>query len=237
MGTKTYATFAGGTRFWVQLFSAETGDLLALIEANKLGQIRTGAATGVAAKHLARADATAAALLGTGWQARSQAEALVAARPGLQRICAFGRDTERRLHFCREMTGALGLPVVPCHSVEDAVRNTQIVVCATTAREPILRGKDHLVPGMFVAAVGANRMSAREIDEEAVGRADVVALDDVAQARTEAAELVFAHEKRRFAWERARPLASIVAGHAPGRTHTTRSRCSSRSESALKTWP
>lgn len=220
MGTKTYTSFAQrGTRFWVQLFSAGTGDLLAVIEADRLGQIRTGAATGVAAKYFARPDATAAALLGTGWQARSQAQALVAVLPNLQPICVYGRDAERRLVFCREMSDALGVPVLPAQSVEDALPGCQIVVCATTARDPILHGREHLSPGLFVAAVGANRMTAREIDEQVVGRADVVCVDDLAQARTEAAELVFAHEKRRFVWEGARPLAAVVAGHAPGRTN------------------
>jgi len=221
MGTKTYTSYAAGTRFWVQLFSSETGDLLALIEADQLGQIRTAAATGVAARHLAVPDATIAALLGTGWQARSQAHALVVARPGLREIRAFGRDPERRARFCREMSDVLKVPVTPAESVEAAITGTQIIVCATTAREPILRGIEHLpmaAPGVFVAAVGANRMTAREVDEEVVARADVVVVDDVTQARAEAAELVFAHEKRRFAWERARTLASVVAEHAPGRT-------------------
>lgn len=219
MGTKTYTSFATGTRFWVQLFSADTGDLLALIEADRLGQMRTGAATGVAARHLARKDATTAALLGTGGQARTQAGALGAVCPALQRIVAFGRDEGRQRTFCREMTDALNVPVVPAQSVEEAVRSAQVVVCATTAREPILWGKDHLAPGMFVAAVGANRMTAREIDEEVVGRADVIVVDDAAQAKAEAAELVFAHERRKFSWEKARSLASVVAGHTPGRTN------------------
>ncbi len=219
MGTKTYTSFAAGTRFWVQLFSADTGDLLALIEADRLGRMRTGAATGVAARHLARKNAATAALLGTGGQARTQARALAAACPTLQRIVAFGRDEERRRAFCREMTDTLGgVPVLPANSVEEAVRDAQIVVCATTAREPILKGREHLAPGTFVAAVGANRLTAREIDEEVVGRADVIVVDDVAQARAESAELVFAHERRTFAWEKARSLASVVAGHALGRT-------------------
>ena len=217
MGTKTYTSFAGGTRFWVQLFSAETGDLLALIEADRLGQMRTGAATGVAARHLARKDASVGAVLGTGWQARTQVEALVQAVPTLKQIRAYGRDAERRLNFCREMTDALGVPVTPAHSVEQATHNAQIVVCATTAREPILTG-EYLAPGAFVAAVGANRLTAREIDEEAVARADIIAVDDIAQARTEAAELLFAQEKRRFTWEQAVPLAQIVSGQVPGRT-------------------
>ena len=218
MGTKTYTSFASGTRFWVQLFSAQTGDLLALIEADRLGQIRTGAATGVAARHLARTDATTAAVLGTGGQARTQAQALVVACPTLQRIHAFGRDEERRRAFCQELTDALGIPVLPAGSVEEAVRDAQIIVCVTTAREPILKGGEHLAPGTFVAAVGANRLTAREIDEEVVGRANVIVVDDAAQVHAEAAELVFAHERRKFAWEKACSLASVVAGHAPGRT-------------------
>jgi ornithine cyclodeaminase/alanine dehydrogenase-like protein (mu-crystallin family) len=217
MGTKTYTSFgAAGTRFWVMLYSAETGDLLAVIEADRMGQIRTGAATGVAVRHMARADAGRAALLGTGWQAQAQAQALLVARPGLREVRAFGRDTERRLRFCRQMTDTLGIPVTPMHTVEAALKGAQIVVCATSAREPILRGED-LPAGVFVAAVGANRLTAREVDEETVARADIVAVDDIAQARVEAAELIFAHERRRFSWERAHPLAQIVAGRAPGR--------------------
>lgn len=216
MGTKTYASFGGGTRFWVQLFSSETGELLALIEADRLGQMRTGAATGVAARFMAQKDASAAAILGTGWQARSQAMALRAALPGLREIHAFGRDTERRLLFCREMTDLLEIPVTPAPRIEAALHHAQVIVCATTAREPILRG-EMLTPGQFVAAVGANRMTVREIDEDVVARADVIAVDDIDQARIEAAELVFAHERRKFAWERARTLADIAAGSIPGR--------------------
>jgi ornithine cyclodeaminase/alanine dehydrogenase-like protein (mu-crystallin family) len=216
VGTKTYTSFPGGTRFWVLLFSADNGDLLAIIEADRLGQIRTGAATGVAARRLAREDAAVAAVLGTGWQARSQAAALATALPALREIRAYGRDPERRAAFCREMTRALPIPVVPVESAQAAIRDALVIACATTAREPILRG-EWLAPGTFVAAVGANRLTAREVDEETVARADIVAVDDIAQARVEAAELIFAHEKRRFVWERALPLAQIVAGHAPGR--------------------
>ncbi len=217
VGTKTYTSFPGGTRFWVQLFSAENGDLLAIIEADRLGQMRTGAATGVAARFMARADAETAAILGTGWQARSQAAAIAVARPGLQKIRAWGRDAGRREAFCREISETLGRSVVPAGSVEEAVEGASIVACITAAREPILKG-EWLAPGAFVAAAGANRITAREINEEAVARAAVIVVDDVAQARTEAAELIFAHEKRRFTWERAHPLAAVVSGQTPGRT-------------------
>lgn len=217
MGTKTYTSFTGGARFWVLLFSSENGDLLALIEADKLGQMRTGAATGVAARFMAREDATRASLLGSGWQARSQAEAVLVARPAIKVFQVFSRNAERRERFCQEMTRATGIHFASLDSPEKASRSTEIIVCATTAREPVLKG-EWLSPGDFVAAVGANRLSAREIDETVVGRADVVVVDDLAQARVEAAELLFAYEKRRFSWEKARPLAEIVAGRIPGRT-------------------
>lgn len=216
MGTKTYASFADGTRFYLQLFSAETGDLLAYLEADRLGQIRTGAATGVAAKFLALPDVHVAGLLGTGYQAETQAEALAAARPTLRTIQVFGRDPLRREDFCRRMTAKLGIHCEPAESAEAAVRGASLIASATTSREPVLRG-EWLSPGDFVAAAGANRMTAREIDEETIARAAVVAVDDLEQARAESAELVFAYERRRFVWERALPLAQIIAGHAPGR--------------------
>jgi ornithine cyclodeaminase/alanine dehydrogenase-like protein (mu-crystallin family) len=217
MGTKTYTSFAGGTRFYVQLFSSETGELLAFLEADKLGQVRTGAATGVAARHMARPDVRRASLLGTGWQAASQAEALLAARPDLREFQVFSRDDGRREAFCRKMTAKLGIHFLPMDSAEGAARGTEIVVTATTAREPILKG-EWLSPGDFVAAVGANRITVREIDDEVVARAAVVAVDDLAQAQIEAAELIFAYERRSWNWSRARTLADVVSGVVPART-------------------
>ncbi len=218
MGTKTYTSYRDGTRFWVMLYSSETGDLLALIEADKLGQMRTGAATGVAARHMAREDAHRATLFGTGWQARSQAEAILCVRPNIRELMVCSRDFGRRETFCREMTAHLNVRCTPTANHEEAARGTEIIVCATSATEPVLKA-DWLSPGDFVAAVGANRMTAREIGEDVVSRADVIAVDDPAQARTEAGELVFAHERRKLSWERVTPLSEIVAGRMPGRSH------------------
>lgn len=216
VGAKTYASAADGTRFLVQCFSSRTGELLAVLEAATLGQIRTGAATGVAARRMAPPDATVAAVVGTGFQAQTQAEALLRARPTLRHIRVFGRDPVRRHEFCLDATRRLGIHVEPAESVEDAVRGADMVACATTARDPILKGA-WLHDGAFVAAVGANRLTAREIDEETVARAALVVVDDLAQARLEAAELVAAVERRRFVWERAVPLSEVVAGRVPGR--------------------
>lgn len=216
LGTKTYTSFADGTRFYVELYSAETGELLAFLEGNRLGQVRTGAATGVAIKHMALTETPTAALFGTGFQAETQAEALVATLPNLREIQVYGRDVARRLEFCRRMTALLNVRCTPKESPEATVRNAKVIVTATSAREPILRGT-WLTPGDFVAAVGANRLSARELDEDTVARASVVAVDDVSQAQTEAAELLFAYERRKFLWKRAIPLSAIVIGRAKGR--------------------
>jgi ornithine cyclodeaminase/alanine dehydrogenase-like protein (mu-crystallin family) len=220
MGTKQYTSFPAGTRFWVLLFSSENGDLLSVMEADRLGQVRTGAATGVAARFMARQDAHTATLFGAGHQARTQAEAIVAARPGLRVVQVFSRDYARRERFCLEMTRKLNVRFVGLTSAEEAARGTDILVCATNAAEPVLKA-DWLSPGDFVAAVGANRLTAREIGEDVVERAERIAVDDLPQARTEAAELIFAHERRKLAWERVVPLADIVAGRVPGRTDAT----------------
>jgi alanine dehydrogenase len=216
MGTKTYTSYGGENRFYVQLFSTDTGELLAIIEANCLGQIRTGAATGVAAKYMAREDVHIASLLGAGWQAEAQAEAVFLARPNLREFQVFSRDFTRRERFCQKMTRRLGIRFTPMASAEEAARGTQIIVTVTTAREPILSGA-WLSPGDFVSAVGANRLTAREIDDEVISRADRVVVDDIAQAQGEAAELIFAYERRKLNWGRVKPLAEVVARQIPGR--------------------
>ncbi|MBC7807438.1 MAG: ornithine cyclodeaminase family protein [Akkermansiaceae bacterium] len=216
MGTKTYTSFRLGTRFFVQLFSSETGELLAYIEGNKLGQVRTGAATGVAAKYMSRGDAESATIYGAGWQAEAQAEALVCVRPGLRHLRVFSRDGLRAETFCQEMTRRLNIHCAPYTSAEAAGRETEIIICATSATQPFFHG-EWLSPGDFVAAVGANRLSAQEADVETIARADIVAVDDLVQAKTEAAELIFAHEQRRLAWEQVVPLSAIASGRVSGR--------------------
>ncbi|MBV9440957.1 MAG: ornithine cyclodeaminase family protein, partial [Candidatus Eremiobacteraeota bacterium] len=116
LGHKTYtvAPHGRGARFWYTLF-ANSGEMLAVIEADTLGQRRTGAASGVAAKHLAREDASTLAVIGTGWQARSQLEACCAVRP-IRSVRAYGRDEARRRAFCDEMTANVGIAVEPCES-------------------------------------------------------------------------------------------------------------------------
>src|ERR1017187_268163 len=170
---KVYTTAPGAARFMVPLFRSATGEMAALIEADALGQIRTGAASGIATKYLANSNARSACIIGTGYQARTQLEA-VAAVLRLERVRAFGRDPERRAQFCREMSARIGVPVEPANSGEEAVRGADIVITATSATKTVLEGA-WLAPGMHINAMGANWPQKRELDAAAVSRSDVVA--------------------------------------------------------------
>ncbi len=215
IGYKAYFSFPEGTRFHVVLASAQSGEVLALIEADWLGRIRTGAATGVATRLLAREDATSVALIGAGGQAATQLEAACAVRP-IEQVKVYSRNAERRSAFCHQMRQQLGIAVEPAESLAEAVENASIVITVTTAREPLLTGS-LLQPGMHLNAVGANSLARRELDTQAVARCDCIFVDDPQQARLEAAELVLPIEARRLTWERVYPLAHLVAGFLPGR--------------------
>jgi alanine dehydrogenase len=215
LGYKAYLSFPTGTRFHVVLASAHTGELLALIEADWLGRIRTGAASGLATKYLAREEATTVALLGAGVQAETQLQAICAVRP-IQRAFVFSRTPDTRVAFAERMTAQLGIPVHPVESVEQAVAEADVICTITSAREPILQGA-LLKPGMHINAAGANSLARRELDTFAVGRCERIFVDDPAQARIEAAELVVPIELRKLSWERVYPLAHLVGGLLPPR--------------------
>lgn len=216
VGLKTYTAFASGVRFAVMLYSGADGRLLAIIEADLLGQMRTGAASGVATRYLARVDARVVGLLGTGGQARTQLLAMCAVRP-VERVLVYGRNAERRVAFCEEMASATGVPVTPVESAEAAVREAEIVVTATTAREPVLLG-NWLRVGTHVNAMGSNWHNRREVDDETVERSAVVVVDALDQARIEAGDLIIPAAAGRFDWSRAVELGAVVSGSAPGRT-------------------
>lgn len=215
VGYKAYTAFRQGVRFVVMLSSSDDGRLLALVEADWLGQMRTGAASGVATTYMARPEANFVGVVGTGGQARTQLMAVCAARP-VKTVRAFGRDEERRRTFSQEMEALLGVEVRPVASAEEAVREAEIVITATTAREPVVMG-EWLQPGTHVNAMGSNWANRRELDDTAVERAAVVAVDDPDQARLEAGDLVMAAAAGHFDFARAVPLAAIVARQTPGR--------------------
>ncbi len=215
-GIKLYTAVRGLARFVVPLFRSTTGEMAALIEADALGQLRTGAASGVATKYLANANARTACIIGTGYQARTQLEAVATVRR-LERVRAFGRDPGRRETFCREMSERIGVTVQAMNSGEEAVRGADILITATSATKVVLEGA-WLTPGMHINAMGANWPQKRELDEAAVGRANKIVVDSIEQSKMEAGDLIHAFAEDQSRWNAVQELAQIVAGKAPGRT-------------------
>jgi len=216
---KQYTFVRGKLRFLVPLYEMPTGDLLALIEADYMGQLRTGAASGVATKYLARKNARVAAIIGTGGQAKTQLEAIAAVRK-LESARAYGRDAAKREKFCKEMSERVGIPVQASASTTDAVRGADIVCTATTAAQPVVRGAD-LSPGAHINAIGANHAHKRELDDETVASADIIVVDSVEQSRQEAGDLIIAFHGDEICWTGVKKLSEIVAGKASGRTSDT----------------
>lgn len=215
VGLKAYAGGRGGIRFLFLLYGEEDGRPLALFQADRLGQIRTGAASGLATKHMARAEARVLGVLGTGWQARSQLAAVCAVRP-IAEVRCYGRDPERREQFAREMGEQVGIDVQPVAEPRAAVEGADIVVTITSAREPVFDGA-WLAPGAHVNAAGVNQAAKREIDTTTVRRAGAIVVDLLAQAREECGDLLAAEREGAFTWEQAQELAAVVSGATPGR--------------------
>ncbi|MGH9397091.1 MAG: ornithine cyclodeaminase family protein [Terriglobia bacterium] len=215
MGIKIYTVSRGAFRFVVLLYEAERGELLAFIEADQLGRIRTGAASGVAAKYLSRADASTVGLIGSGRQARTQLHAVTRVRK-IRAARVYSPDGTHRRQFAREMSDLLGIEVEAVESAEAAARFGDVVMTATNARQPVLSG-EWLKPGAHVNAVGANMENRREVDDALLNRAAVIAVDSTVQARIEAGDLIQGFAPSPVQWGRVAEMWEIMAGCRPGR--------------------
>jgi ornithine cyclodeaminase/alanine dehydrogenase-like protein (mu-crystallin family) len=210
-GLKTYAWLAPrGTPFAVLLFSLEHARLEAVIEADRLGQLRTGAASAVAARHLAREGASSLGVIGCGWQAASQVECIRTALPALERTVVFCRDAARLARFCREHG------CEPAESHREAAEQ-DVVVTVTTAKDPVLRG-EWLRDGALVCAVGANDPARRELDNVAIERAAFVCCDSREQSQLESGDLIEPVAGGVLDWLEVHELHEVVAGDVQGRS-------------------
>jgi ornithine cyclodeaminase/alanine dehydrogenase-like protein (mu-crystallin family) len=208
-GAKVYAGFRDGARFVVLLFRADSPELVAVLEADKLGQLRTGAASGVAARHLAAGGATSLGVIGCGWQAESQLACIRAAAPHIERVVAYCRTEEHLRAFC-EKHGA-----EPGESHQDPAA-CDVVVTATTSRDPVLRG-EWLRAGALVCAVGANDGRRRELDNVVLERSAFVCCDSLEDAKLESADLIEPVESGVLDWLEVHELQEVVAGEVAGR--------------------
>ena len=217
VGMKQYTYVKGKLVFLVTLYSVATGELVALIEADYMGQLRTGAASGVATKYLAKKLAKSVAIIGTGGQARTQLEAIHNVRM-LDAVYVYGRDKDRRQRFCEEMGEKLAINVYPMETSAAAVEHAEVICTATTASHPVVQGQD-LPKGVHINAIGANHAHKQELEEAVIGKANVIFVDSLAQSKQEAGDLIIPFAKDLQKWAEVKELADLVAGKVTGRAN------------------
>jgi alanine dehydrogenase len=215
-GHKTYTASAKGASFQIVIYAADGSGLLAVMGGGRISGLRTGAATGLAARHLSARPGGPIALIGTGFQATAQVNGLLAAT-GATEIRVYARSAERREAFAARMTEASGANVHAVDSVDAALDGAPVVVTITNSAEPVLQAR-HLRPGLTIVAAGNNIWLRSEIDPAIVGRADVVVVDDIDNAKIEAGELMRAAEAGLFSWDSAIALHDVIGGCRAGRS-------------------
>ncbi len=215
MGYKAYSTTRKGAHFHVGLYDGKSGALLALIQADYLGQVRTGAASGVATQYMARPEATEVGLFGTGKQARTQLLAVCKVRR-IRHVHVYSPNEERRLQFAREMAPLCQCEIEPVPRPELAAQDKDIVITATTSREPVFNG-NWLAEGTHLNVIGSNFLGKAEVDAVAVRRCETIVVDSKDQARLEAGDFVQALEDGSIHWSDIHELSQVIVGRFTGR--------------------
>lgn len=215
LGYKAYTSNRSGNRFLVHLFDAASGQLRAVVAADYLGMMRTGATSGVAARWLARPDSTIAGVFGAGWQAEGHVRAICATLP-LERVKVFSRKADKLQAFCQRLSKQTGIDVVPALSAEDTVRGSDVVGTVTTAAQPLFDA-EWLEAGAHINAAGSNALIRQELSEAAVRRCDVIAVDSVPTALAECGDLLPLLEKGRLHERQLLELGDVIAGRRAGR--------------------
>lgn len=216
IGYKAYTSNRSGVRFLVHLYSASSGRLRAVIEADRLGMMRTAAASAVATRCLARTDAEVAGVFGAGWQAAGHIEAIAAVRT-LRRVKVLARRHERLAAFCSRLSERLGIEVVAATSAEEVVRGSDIVSTVTTAATPLFDA-EWLSPGTHVNAAGSNSLIRRELGEDVLKRCSPIVVDSIETALREAGDLLPWLEKGRLQARQLLELGDVVSGRQAGRS-------------------
>ena len=215
LGVKTYTVVKGSYSFQVSLYDANTGELLCYTQANRLGQLRTGASTGVSVKHLANPGDVTVGIIGTGGQAPTQLEAVSKVR-NIKDVKAFSRTQDRREAFASKMTDTMGLSVSAAASNEDAVRDCDVVLCVAATMDPVVEWA-WLKEGSTVIGAGPTTWRAREVDEATIIGAGKIIVDSAEQATIEAGDLCSAVDKGLIQWSKVHELRHVVSGAVTGR--------------------
>ena len=218
LGLKTYTAFPGvGVRFIFLLWDANSSELLSLMEANLLGQLRTGAASGIAAKYMANESIEEAGLIGTGRQAGTQLEAICLARK-IKKVKIFSRNKDKREKFVVSMKNRVNTELVTVDDPSKAVKGSKIVCTMTNASDPVFDGKD-IEPGTTIIAAGSNRITNREIDDETFRKASKgrIVTDNLEGAKFESGDLVGAVRSSIINWGQVVEIGMLANGTMPGR--------------------
>jgi ornithine cyclodeaminase/alanine dehydrogenase-like protein (mu-crystallin family) len=215
VGYKAYTSSRKGAHFHLGLYDGKTGALLSLMQADYLGQMRTGAASGVATRYMSRADATEVGLFGTGRQARTQLQAVCQVRK-VRRAQVYSPNEEHRRQFCRDMSPLCQTEVVSVTRPEQAAENKDIVITATSSREPVLNGH-WLAEGTHLNVIGSNFLGKAEVDAATLRRCSSVVVDSKEQARLEAGDFSQALEEGSLRWADVHELGQVIVGRYTGR--------------------
>ncbi len=215
IGFKAYTTSKHGAQFQVVLFDPTQGGISVVLEADLLGQFRTGAASGIATKKLARPDAASVGCFGTGKQARTQLLAICKVR-AVKKVHVYSRDAARRSAFATQLAQEMGVEVFPVEKPEDAAKGLDILVTATNSRDPVLFG-EWVSPGQHINLIGSNFIGKAEADIAVFRKATVVTVDSKEQAKAEAGDFVTALNAGMLHWSDILELAPLLVGRYPGR--------------------
>ncbi len=216
-GYKAYTSFHGKARFFVHLFDSRNGELRAIIDADKLGQLRTGAASGIATRVLAKKTPGSLGIIGSGYQAESQLTAALAVHK-FTSIRIFSRNFDHAADFCKRMSVETKVDLQPVMKIEDA-GSCDVVTTTTSAASPVLF-KEMLKSGCHINAVGGNTLIKRELDEHVVDAADTIVIDNIEQGKLECGDFIPSLEKGRLHWGDVLEFGDLFNGRAARKSDT-----------------
>ena len=216
IGFKAYTSFRAGLIFKVHLYDAENGNPLAIVDANEIGRLRTGAATGIATKYMAKKESNTAFIFGGGFQAEAQLEA-VYKTSNIKKAFVTTRKIENAQAFADKMSKSLGIEIIPTQNIENDLPQADIIITITTAVKPLFAHTMLNPNGVHINGAGSNALIRAEVPEKTIEAAEVLAVDSKDVAAIECGDILPSLEKGRLHWNEIIELGEITAGFRKGR--------------------
>lgn len=216
IGFKAYTSFRAGLIFKVHLYDAENGSPLAIIDANEIGRLRTGAATGIATKYMAKKESSTVFIFGGGFQAEAQLEAVFKTTK-INKVYVATRKIENAINFAEKMSHCLGIEVIPTKNITEDLPKADIIITITTAVKPLFEHTMLNPNGVHINGAGSNALIRAEVPEKTIEVAEVLAVDSKDVAAIECGDILPSLEKGRLHWNEIVELGEITAGFRPGR--------------------